>query len=132
MDIAISKFVVDITLHLDAKFTKFRQAPWIHSTGNPLPSNNEFWNSKMEKKHKAPFMLTSFNPQQEHVICSCVPVGSASFSNDLPNISNLCKCQDTTSTDNVHDTLLLPLSEDTNLTNIENQTILLLLTIRLT
>ena len=46
-------------------------------------------------------------------------MGNASFSNDLPNISNLCKFQDTTSTGNVHDTLLLPLSEDTNLTNIE-------------
>ena len=64
-------------------------------------------------------MSASFNPQQEHVISSCVPVGNASFSNDLPNISNLCKFQDTTSADNVHDTLLLPLSEDTDLTNIE-------------
>ena len=75
--------------------------------------------SKMEKKHIAPFMSASYNPQQEHVISSCVPVGNASFSNDLPNTYNLCKFQDTTSTDNVHDTLLLPLSEDTNLTNIE-------------
>ena len=74
---------------------------------------------KFRKKHKAPSMSASYNQQQEHVISSCVPVGNASFSNDLPNISNLCKFQDTTSTDNVHDTLLLPLSEDTNLTNIE-------------
>ena len=73
----------------------------------------------MEKKHIAPFMSASYNPQQEHVISSCVPVGNASYSNDLPNISNLCKFLDTTYTDNVHDTLLLPLSEDTNLTNIE-------------
>ena len=73
----------------------------------------------MEKKHKAPSMSASFNPQQEHVISSCVPVGNASFSNDLPNISNLCKFQDTTSADNVRDTLLLPLSEDTDLPNIE-------------
>ena len=119
VDIAILKFIVDITLRLDAKVKKFRQAPWIHSTGNPLPGNYEWWNSKMEKKHKAPFMSASFNPQQEHVISSCVPVGNASFSNDLPNISNLCTFQETTSTDNVHDTVLLPLSGDTNLTNIE-------------
>ena len=71
----------------------------------------------MEKKHKAPFMSASFNPQQEHVISSCVPVGNASFSNDLPNISNLCTFQETT--DNVHDMVLLPLSGDTNSTNIE-------------
>ena len=119
MDIAISKFIVDITLRLDAKVKKFRQAPWIHSTGNPLPGNYEWWNSKMDKKHKAPFMPASFNPQQEHVISSCVPVGNAGFSNDLHNISNLCTFQETTSTDNVHDTVLLPLSGDTYLTNIE-------------
>ena len=64
-------------------------------------------------------MSAYYNPHQEHVISSCVPVGNASFSNGLPNISNLCKFQDTTSTDNVHDTLLFSLSEDTNLTNIE-------------
>ena len=119
VDIAISKFIVYIKQRIDAKFKKFRQAPWIHSTGNPLQSNNEWWNSKMEKKHRAPFMSASFNPQQEHVISSCVPVGNASFSNDLPNIYNLCKFQETTSTYNVHDTLLLPLSGDTNITNIE-------------
>ena len=119
VDIAISKFIVDITLRLDAKFKKFKQAPWIHSTGNPLPNNNAWWNSKMEKKHRAPSISASYNPHQEHVISSCVPVGNASFSNDLPNISNLCKFQDTTSTDNVHDTLLFSLSEDINLTNIE-------------
>ena len=62
-------------------------------------------------------MSASFNPQREHVISSCVPVGDASVSNDLPNISNLCKFQE--STDNVHDTVLLSLSADTNLTNIE-------------
>ena len=73
----------------------------------------------METKHKDPYMSASYNPKQEHVISSCVPVGNACFSNDLPNIYNLCKFQDTTSTDNVHDTLLLPLSEGTNLTNIE-------------
>ena len=44
VDIAISKFIVDITHRLDAKVKKFRQAPWIHSTGNPLPGNNEWWN----------------------------------------------------------------------------------------
>ena len=48
VDIAISKFIVDITLRLDAKVKKFRQAPWIHSTGNPLPGNYEWWSSKME------------------------------------------------------------------------------------
>ena len=90
VDNAISKFIVDITLRLDAKLKKFRQVPWIHSTGNPLPNNNEWWNSKMEKKHKAPSMSASYNPQHEHVISSCVPVGNASFYNDLPNISNLC------------------------------------------
>ena len=46
-------------------------------------------------------------------------MGNASFSNDLRNISDLCKFQHTTSTDNVHDKLLLPLSKDTTLTNIE-------------
>ena len=46
-------------------------------------------------------------------------MGNANFSNDLPNIYNLRKSQHTTSTDNVHDTLLLLLAEDTNLTNIE-------------
>ena len=119
VDIAISKFIVDITLRLDAKLKKIKQAPWIHSTGNPLQSNNEWCNSKMEKKHRAPSMSASCNPHQEHVISSCVPVGNASFSNDLPSISNLCNFQDTTSTDNVHDTLLFSLPEDTNLTNIE-------------
>ena len=64
-------------------------------------------------------MSASFNPQQEDVISSCVPVDNAIVSNDLPNIYNLCKFQETTSTDNVHDTLLLSLSADTNLTNIE-------------
>ena len=73
----------------------------------------------MEKQHKAPFMSASFNSQQEHVISNCVPVGNASFSYDLPNISNICKFRDTTCSDNIHDTLLLPLSEDTNLANIE-------------
>ena len=137
---AISKFIVDITLRLDAKLGKFKQTPWIHSTGNPLPINHDWWNSTMWKQHKAPFMSASYNSQQEHVISNCVPVGNANFSNDLTNISNLCKFQHTTSTDNVHDTLLLityhdinrhkhkdnnnnntlllPLSDDTNLTNI--------------
>ena len=119
VDIAISKFIVDITLRLDVKVKKFRQVPWIHSTGNPLPCNYEWCNSKMEKKDKAPFMSASINPQQGHVISICVPVGNASFSNDLPNISNLCTFQETTSTDNVHATVLLPLSGDTYLTNIE-------------
>ena len=119
MDIAILKFIVDITLRLDAKFKKFKQAPWILSTGNPLPTNHDWWNSAMEKRHVAPFMSASYNSQQEHVISNCVPVENASFSNDLPNISNLCQFKDTTCTDDVHDTLQLPLSEDTNLTNIE-------------
>ena len=70
----------------------------------------------MEKQHRAPFMSASYNSKLEHVISNCVPVGNASFSNDLPNISNLCEFQHTT--DNVHDTLLLPLSDDTNSTNI--------------
>ena len=132
VDIAISKFIVDITLRLDAKFKKIKQASWIHSTGNPLPNNHEWWNSTMEKKHKAPFMSASYNSQQELVISNCVQFGNGSFSNDLHNIYNLCKFQNTTSTDNVHDTLLLPLSEDTNLTNIERKKNLMLLTIRLT
>ena len=112
-------FNVDITLRLDAKLKKFKKTPWIHSTGNPLPTNHDWWNSTMEKQYIAPFKSASYNSQQEHVISNCVPVGNAWFSNDLPNISNLCKFQHTTCTDNVHDTLLLPLSDDTNLTNIE-------------
>ena len=52
VDIAISKFIVDITLRLDAKVKKFGQAPWIHSTGNPISGNYEWWNSKMEKNIK--------------------------------------------------------------------------------
>ena len=44
---------------------------------------------------------------------------NASFSNVLPSVCNLCKLQHTTSTDKVHDTLLLSLSDDINLTNIE-------------
>ena len=73
----------------------------------------------MENQHKAPFMSASYNCQQEHIIINCVPVGNASFSNDLLNVFNLCKFQHTRSTDNVHDTLLLPLSDDINLTKIE-------------
>ena len=72
----------------------------------------------MEKQYKAPFMSASYNSQQEHAIINCATVGNASFSNDLRNISNICKLRDTTCTDNVLDTLQLPLSEDTNLTNI--------------
>ena len=67
----------------------------------------------MEKQHKALFMSASYNSQQEHVISNCLPVVIASFSNDQTNIYNLCKFQHTTSTDDVHDTLLLPLSDDT-------------------
>ena len=119
VDIAISTFIVDITLRLDAKFKKFEQTPWIHSTGISLPTNHDWWNSTMEKQHKAPIMSASYNSQQEHVTSNCVPVANAGFSNDLPNISDLCKFQHTTSTDSVHDTLLLPLSDDINLTNIE-------------
>ena len=80
VDIVISKFVVDITLRLDAKFKKLKQAPWINSTGNPLPTNNDLWNSTMEKQQKAPLMSASYNSQQEHVISNCVQVGNASFS----------------------------------------------------
>ena len=119
VDIAISKFIVDITLRLDAKFIKIKQTSWIHSTGNPLPTNHDWWNSTMEKQYKAPFMTTSYNSQQERVISNCVPVGNASFSNDLPDISNLCTFQNSTTTGSFHYTLLLPLSDDTNLTNIE-------------
>ena len=108
------KFIVDITLRLDAKSKKFKQVPWIHSTGNPITTNHDWWNSKMEKKHKVSFMSASYNSQLEHFIGNSVPVGNASFSNDLSNISNLCKFMDTTCTDNVLETLLLPLSVDTN------------------
>ena len=73
----------------------------------------------MDKQHKALFMSASYNSQQEHVISNCVPVGNASFSNDLHNVFNLCKFQHTRYTEKVHDTLLLPLSDDINLTNIE-------------
>ena len=44
---------------------------------------------------------------------------NASFSNVLPSVFNLWKLQHTTSADKVHDTLLLSLSADINLTDIE-------------
>ena len=47
VELAISKFIEDIDLSLDAKFNKFRQAPWIHSTGNSFPTNHDWWNSTM-------------------------------------------------------------------------------------
>ena len=62
-------------------------------------------------------MTASYNSQQVHVIGNCVPVGNASFC----NVFNLCKFQHTISTDKVHDTLLLPLFDDFNLTNIEKK-----------
>ena len=116
--VAMYEFIVDITLRLDVELTKFPQTPWIYSTGNPFSTNHDSFNSTMEKQHTVPFMSASCNSQQEHVISNCVPGGNASFCNDLPNISNLCKFQHTTSTDNVHDTHLLPLSDDTNFTKI--------------
>ena len=44
-------------------------------------------------------------------------MGNASCSND---VFNLCQFQHTRSTLKVHETLLLPLSDDINLPNIEN------------
>ena len=63
VDIAFSKWIVDITVRWDSKFMKFRQTPWIHSTGNPLCTNHNWWDSTIEKQHKAPFMSASYNSQ---------------------------------------------------------------------
>ena len=112
-------FIKDTTLRLDDKFLTFKQTPCIHSTGYPSPTNHDWWNMTMEKQHKAPFASASYNSQQEHVINNRVPVENASFPNDLSNVFNLCKCQHTRPTDNVHDILLPPMSNDINSTNRE-------------
>ena len=72
----------------------------------------------MEKQHRARIMSASNISQQEHSISNWIPVGNACFSNDLPDVFNLCKFQNTRSKDKLHDTLLLQLSDDTNLANI--------------
>ena len=66
-------FIVDITLCLDGRYKKIKKTPWIHSTGNPLPTNYVWRKSTMEKRHIDHYMSASYNSQQEHVISNCVP-----------------------------------------------------------
>ncbi|KAJ8031266.1 Deleted in malignant brain tumors 1 protein [Holothuria leucospilota] len=54
VDTAVSNFILKTRKRLDAKFTKFRQSPWIKSFSRPLSDSHDWWDTPIQENHTLP------------------------------------------------------------------------------